>query len=100
MPRRDHATTPPWSIAVGIGYHKGKQKIESTALMLWTNTPIYPLDDVVVVTVTVYDLIRDYASYWKKLRCGLAIWREGEYTGVKREQYGAHLCLLCFAIHW
>ena len=50
---------PPWSLAVGIGYHKGKQKIESTALMLWKNQPIRPLEDTVGATGTVYELIRN-----------------------------------------
>jgi hypothetical protein len=80
---------------VGIGYHKGKKKIESTSLMHWTNPPIHALDDVVVTTGTVYELIRDYASCWKKLRSGLAIWREEVYDGVKRERYGAHRRMLC-----
>ena len=81
---------------MGIGYHKGRQKIESTAMMLsWTNPPIYPLDNVVVTNGTVHELIRDYASYWKRLRSGLAIWREDAYTGVKREQFGAHMSMVC-----
>ena len=48
---------PPWSLAVGIGYHKEKQKIKSTALMLWTNQQIRLLKDTVVATDTVYELI-------------------------------------------
>ena len=85
----------PWSIAVGIGYHKGKQKVDSTSLMHWTNLLIHTLDDVVVTTGTVHELIREDASYWKKLRSGLAIWREDAYAGVKREGYGAHRIMLC-----
>ena len=86
---------PPWSIAVGIGYHKGKQKVDSTSLMHWTNPLIHTLDDVVVTTGTVHELIREDASYWKKLRSGLAIWREEAYAGVKRERYRAHRSILC-----
>ena len=67
---------PPWSLAVGKGYHKGKQKIESTALMLWTNQQIRLLEDTVVVTGTVYELLRNWTSYWKKLKSGSAIWKE------------------------
>ena len=86
---------PPWSIAVGIGYHKGKQKIDSTSLMLWTNPLIHTHDDVVAMNGTVHELIREDASYWKKLRSGLAIWREKAYAAVKRERYGAHRSILC-----
>ena len=86
---------PPWSLAVGIGYHKGKQKIASTALMHWTNPPIRPLEDTVVVTGTVYELIRNWTSYWKKLRSVLAIWRVDAYTGAKRERHGVHRSMSC-----
>jgi hypothetical protein len=86
---------PPWSIAVGIGYHKGKQKIDSTSLMLWTNPLIHTHDDVVAMNGTVHELIREDASYWKKLRSGSANWREEAYAGVKRERYGAHRSILC-----
>ena len=80
---------------MGIGYHKGKQKVDSTSLMHWTNPLIHTHDDVVVTTGTVHELIREDASYWKKLRSGLAIWREEAYAGVKREQNGAHRSILC-----
>ena len=83
---------PSWSIAVEIGYQKGKQKIDSTSPMLWTNPLIHTHDDVVVMTGTVHELIREDVSYWKKLRSGLAIWREEAYAGVKR---GAHRSILC-----
>jgi len=86
---------PPWSIAVGIGYHKGKQKVDSTSLMHWTNPLIHTHDDVVLTTGTVHELIREDASYWKKLRSGLAIWREKAYAALKRERYGAHRSILC-----
>ena len=86
---------PPWSIAVGIGYRKGKQKIESTALMHWKNQPIRPLEVTVGPTGTVYELIRNWTSYWKNLRSGSAIWREDAYTGAKREQHGAHRSMSC-----
>jgi hypothetical protein len=57
----------------GIKYHKGKQKIESTALVLCKNHPIRSLKDTVVATGTVYELIRNCTSYWKKLGSGSAI---------------------------
>ena len=41
--------------------------------MHWTIPLIHTLDDVVVTTGTVHDLIREDVSYWKKLRSGLAI---------------------------
>ena len=72
---------------------EAEDRVHSTHAL--KNQPIYPLKDVVVTTGTVHELIREDASYWKKMRSGLAIWREDAYAGVKRERYGAQRSMLC-----
>ena len=59
------------------------------------------VDEAVVISGTIYELIQDFSRYWKQLRRVIGIWQEQVHVGVvygveyfAPSRWYAHLCRL------
>jgi hypothetical protein len=111
---------PPWSLTVGQGYHKGKKKAKPKIKRLTSieedgqayTCPVHSLTEAaseywkadhvcmsvnegVVISGTIYELIQDFSRYWKQLRREIGIWQEEVHVGAKWERAGAHKSVSC-----
>ena len=107
-------------LTIGQGYHKGKKKAKPKIKRLtpieedgqvytcpvhslaeatskyWKAYHVYlRVDEAVVISGTIYELIQDFSHYWKQLRRVIGIWQEEVHVGAKWERAGAHKSVLC-----